>query len=289
MDTNSKSTQFKAGFFVLLGLLSIGSLVLYFGRFGDTIKSYYTLTVDYHNASGLLKGADVLLAGARIGEIADSPKVLPNMRGVAVQLKIDDKVQIPQGSIFSIGSSGLLGDRFVTVTMADDAIDMKPIAPGATVQGLSEATLADLQRQIHDEIFPKLNHALGNIDSVTDSLRSKVFSDEGVKSLQETLANFRKTSETLASAAKQVKGVTDQADLFLKSGNEAMISANLVIKKGSGAMDSANLFLKKGNTALDSINDTAGDLKLFIANLRQHGIIFYRDTANQSSAGPVKR
>jgi len=275
MDTNSKSTQFKAGFFVLLGLISIGALVLYFGRFGDTVKSYYTLTIEYHNASGLLKGADVLLAGARIGEIADSPKVLPNMRGVAVVVKIDDKVQIPQGSIFSIGSSGLLGDRFVTVTMADDAVEQKAIPPDSKVQGLSEATIADLQRQIHDEIFPKLNHALGNIDSVSDALRNQVFSKEGVKSLQDTLANFRASSESLASASAQIKEVTDQAGLFLK--------------KGTGAMDSANLFLKKGNSAMDSVNGAAGDLKAFIVNLRQHGIIFYRDTASQSSAGPVKK
>ena len=40
---------------------------------------------------------------------------------------------------------------------------------------------------------------------------------------------------------------------------------------------------------MDSVNGAAGDLKAFIVNLRQHGIIFYRDTASQSSAGPVKK
>jgi hypothetical protein len=40
MDTTSKVTQFKAGFFVLLGIISIGALVLEFGRFGDSIKKY---------------------------------------------------------------------------------------------------------------------------------------------------------------------------------------------------------------------------------------------------------
>lgn len=260
MDTTSKATQFKAGFFVLLGIISIGALVLYFGRFGDSIKKFYTITVEYRNASGLLKGADVTLSGARIGAVADSPSVLPNMKGVAVRLKIDESVQIPQGSIFSIGSSGLLGDRFVTVTMSEDALNQKAIAPDSVItNGLSESSIADLQRQLHDEILPKLNDALANIDSVSGSLKNKVFNDEGIKNLQATLVNFRTTSETLAASSTQIKGVTDQA----------------------------NFFLKKGNSAMDSMNAAVDDLKPFIINLRQHGILFYRDTA--SADAPVKK
>ncbi len=259
MDTTSKVTQFKAGFFVLLGIISIGALVLEFGRFGDSIQKYYTLTVEYRNASGLLKGADVLLAGARIGFIGDAPKVLPNMRGVAVKLNIDEKVEIPQGSIFSIGSSGLLGDRFVTVTMGPDAVDQKAIPPNSVItNGVSESSIAELQRQLHDEILPKLDSALTDISSVSGVLRNKVFNEEGVKNLQATITNFRITSEALAASSGQIKNVTDQA----------------------------NLFLKKGTMAIDSVNGSVGDLKVFIANLRQHGIIFYRDTSN---AGPIKK
>jgi ABC-type transporter Mla subunit MlaD len=275
MDTTSKVTQLKAGFFVLLGLISIGVLVLVFGRFGDSIKKYYMLTVDYRNASGLLKGADVLLAGARIGAVAEPPRVLPNMQGVAVKLKIDESVQIPKGSVFSIGSSGLLGDRFVTVTMSNDAQNQEAILPDTTItNGVSESSIAELQRQMHDEILPKLNEALAHfndvsvpkldatlsdINSVSRDLKTKVFNEEGVKNLQATLANFKTTSEALAASSTQIKGVTDQA----------------------------NLFLKKGNNAMDSVSGAAGDLKVFISNLRQHGIIFYRDSTSRAT-GPLK-
>jgi ABC-type transporter Mla subunit MlaD len=259
MDTTSKATQFKAGFFVLLGLISIGSLVLYFGRFGESIKRFYPLTVEYRNASGIFKGADVLLAGARIGEVADAPKVLPNMRGVAVKLNVDETVQIPEGSVFSIGSSGLLGDRFITVTMSDNAVNQKPIEPGSVItNGVSESSIAELQRQIHDEILPKLNNALGNINGVTETLKNDIFNPEGVKNVQDTLANFRTTSQALADSSGQIKNVADQA----------------------------NLFLKRGNSAMASVDGVAGDLRAFIINLRQHGIIFYRDT---TPVVPVKK
>jgi phospholipid/cholesterol/gamma-HCH transport system substrate-binding protein len=230
---------------MILGLLCIGSLVIYFGRFGESIKKFYTLTVEYRNASGLLKGADVTLSGAKIGEVADSPKVLPDMRGVSVTLKINEEVKIPQDSVFSIGSSGLLGDRFVTVTMKENQVNPVPIAPGSVItNGQSESSITELQRQIHDEILPKLDSALGNIDAVTVSLRNGVFNEQGVRNLQTTLSNF-------ATVSEDFKGVAGQADLFLKNGNEAM----------------------------GSVKGAAGDLKAFIANLRQHGILFYKDTA----------
>jgi len=256
MDTTKTSTQLRAGFFMLLGFFCIGSLLIYFGRFGDSVKKYYTLTVEYRNASGLLKGADVMLAGAKIGEVASAPVVLTNMRGVSVPLKIEESVKIPDGSIFSIGSSGLLGDRFVTVTMNDEVLNPIPISPGSVIKnGLSESSIAELQRQMHDEILPKLSSALGNIDAVSQSLRKEVFNKEGVENLQATLANFHTASDSLATVSGQIQGIVNQTGTFLKKGNETM----------------------------DSAQGAAGDLKAFIANLRQHGIIFYRDTALDSA------
>jgi len=255
MDTSNTATQLRAGFFVGLGLLCIGTLVIYFGRFGESVKKYYPLSVEYRNASGVMKGADVMLAGAKIGEVSAAPSVLPNMRGVLVPLRINEKVQIPEGSIFSIGSSGLLGDSFVTVTMNDNITDPKPIAPGSVItNGLSQSSLAELQRQVHDEILPKLSVALENIDTVSEALRKDVFNKEGVANLQVTLGN-------LAVASTEFKAVAGEAGVFLK----------------------------KGNVAMDSLQGATVDLKAFTGNLKQHGIIFYRDTAPQQSVGPMKK
>jgi phospholipid/cholesterol/gamma-HCH transport system substrate-binding protein len=255
MDTSNSSTQLRAGFFVLLGLLCIGSLVIYFGRFGESVKKCYMLTVEYRNASGLLKGADVLLSGAKIGEVAKPPTVLPNMRGVAVTLNIDQSIQIPEDSVFSIGSSGLLGDRYVTVTMSDKETDPRPIAPGSVIKhGRSESSISELQRQIHDEVLPKLSSALGNIDSISESLKNDIFNKQGVANLQTTLGNLAVASAEFKTAAGE-----------------------------------AGAFLKKGDSAMDSLQGATVDLKSFIANLKQHGIIFYRDTAPQQPQGPVKK
>jgi ABC-type transporter Mla subunit MlaD len=181
------------------------------------------------------------------------------MKGVTVPLRIKDTVHIPQGSIFSIGTSGMLGDSFVTVAMSDNALNQQPIAPGSVVQGERASSLADLQRQI-GEVLPRVYDAVENINVITEGLKKDVFNDQGIKNLQATLANFRTASDALAASSGQLKGLTSQTSLFLK----------------------------KGNATMDAADGAAVDLKAFITNLRQHGIIFYRDTATQS-VGPVKK
>lgn len=252
MDSSNFSTQLRAGIFFLIGLISLASLVLYFGRFSQWTHNHYTITVEYTNANGLLKGADVLLSGARIGEVKKPPVILPSMKGVSVELSIDKSVKIPKKSLFSIGSSGLLGDRFVTVTIDENAEITDVLAPNAVVQGQRESNLADLEEQI-GEILPKVNQVVGNISTITERLKTGVFNEKGVNHLQESLANIHETTDAFASSSKQLDDLMGQATIFLDNGNKTMKMAN-------GATE---------------------DLKLFLANLRRHGIIFYRDTAKR--------
>ena len=107
--------ELKVGIFVFAGLAMIGALVVQFGRLGEGFKTYYGLTIRFNDASGLLKGSDVLLAGAKIGKVAGGPRMTREGNGVDVPLKLYDYIHIPEGSKFAVGSSGLLGDRFVTV------------------------------------------------------------------------------------------------------------------------------------------------------------------------------
>src|SRR4029077_18829643 len=119
MATNQteKTLELKVGAFVFVGLAVLAALVVQFGRAGEGFKTYYGLTVRFPDASGLLKGSDVLLAGAKIGRVSGGLRLSRAAQGVEVALRIFDYVRIPAGSKFSVGSSGLLGDRFVSVTI----------------------------------------------------------------------------------------------------------------------------------------------------------------------------
>ena len=69
-NTNIETT---VGIFLLFGIGIICTLILLFGEVGDIFKPTYSLTVQFANASGLLKGSDVYLSGAH--DRARSPPI----------------------------------------------------------------------------------------------------------------------------------------------------------------------------------------------------------------------
>src|SRR5437899_10891903 len=117
MNRQERGLEFKVGAFVFFGLAMLGALVVQFGRLGEGLKTYYPLTVRFSDASGLLKGSDVLLAGANIGKVSAGPRMVREGQGEDVPLKIYDYIKVTDGSNFTVGSSGLLGDRIVHATM----------------------------------------------------------------------------------------------------------------------------------------------------------------------------
>src|SRR5260370_1554582 len=145
MNRHERGLEFKVGIFVFVGMAMLGALLVQFGRLGEGFKTYYTITVRFNDASGLLKGTDVLLAGARIGKVAGGPKLVREGGGVAVPLKIYEYIKIPEGTKFTVGSSGLLGDRFVNVAVPAGPPNAY-LPPNSDVKGARETGIDDLTR-----------------------------------------------------------------------------------------------------------------------------------------------
>ena len=71
---SDKGLELKVGGFVLVGLGVLAALLVQFGRIGEGFQHYYGLLVKFPDASGLLKGSDVLLAG-RSTDPPDKPRL----------------------------------------------------------------------------------------------------------------------------------------------------------------------------------------------------------------------
>jgi phospholipid/cholesterol/gamma-HCH transport system substrate-binding protein len=104
MATNSKKSETLIGLFLFIGLALLAGIIVLFGNIGDLFKGRYELKVNFTEASGIIKGSTVKLRGAKIGEVAEKPKLLGESQ-IQVILAIDDRFQIDQGSIFQIDHS----------------------------------------------------------------------------------------------------------------------------------------------------------------------------------------
>src|ERR1700746_3244770 len=186
MNRHERGLEFKVGIFVFVGLAMLGALVVQFGRLGEGFKTYYPLTVRFDDASGLLKGSDVLLGGARIGKVAGGPRLVREGNGVLVPLKIYDYIKIPEGSKFTVGSSGLLGDRFVNVTMPPGT-PKSFVAPNAFINGTRETGIDDLTRE-GGALVGDLRGVVQKIDTTVTRLNEEVISKETAANLRSSVA-----------------------------------------------------------------------------------------------------
>src|SRR5438128_7603326 len=279
MNRHERGLEFKVGAFVFVGLAMLGALVVQFGRLGEGLKTYYPLTVRFTDASGLLKGSDVLLGGAKIGKVSGGPRMVPGSQGVDVPLKIYDYIKIPEGSKFTVGSSGLLGDRFVNVVLPPGQ-PKAFLAPNTHISGARETGIDDLTRE---------GGALVNdVRSTVQKLNQETLSSQNMENLKSSMEHLNQATGALAESSKKLDGVVDQADSTMASAKKAADNLQSAIADTRKVLRSATQ--GKGLVAT-LLNDPAlaADLHALITNLRAHGVLFYRDTAATAQPKPPEQ
>jgi len=286
MNRHERGLEFKVGIFVFVGLAMLGALVVQFGRLGEGVKTYYQLTVRFNDASGLLKGSDVLLAGARIGKVSGGPRLVREGDGVAVPLKIYDYVKVPEGTKFSVGSSGLLGDRFVNVTIPPGP-PKAYLPPNAYVNGARETGIDDLTRS-GGALVNDLRGTVQKIDTTVDRLNQDTLSPANMENLKLSMEHLNQATGALAESSKKLDGVVEQADSAMTSAKKAADDLQNAIGDTRKVLRSATQ--GKGVVAT-LLNDQtlANDIHALVSNLRAHGVLFYRDSAATAQSKPPEQ
>jgi phospholipid/cholesterol/gamma-HCH transport system substrate-binding protein len=279
MNRHERGLEFKVGIFVFVGLAMLGALLVQFGRLGEGVKTYYPLTVRFSDASGLLKGSDVLLAGARIGKVSGGPQLVREGGGVAVPLKIYDYVRLPEATKFSVGSSGLLGDRFVVVTPPPGE-PKAYLSPNAYINGTRETGIDDLTRQ---------GGALVNdLRTTVQKLNQDTLSAQNMENLKSSMEHLNQATSALAESSKKLDGVVEQADSTMSSAKKAADDLQNAIADTRKVLRSATQGKGLVATLLNN-QQLADDLHALISNLRAHGVLFYRDTAATAQPKPPEQ
>lgn len=328
MPTTKKRTETVVGLFILIGLVLLGGLIVQFGRFGEKLRGHYPLTVVFDDASGIIKGSEVRMGGARIGKVASLPELNEAVR-VEVELSINSAIRIPAGSAFQINSATLLGDKLIVVVPPVDkngaAIEPGSRLEGAGLTGLdaiqnnAETVTRDVIRIIKEaeETFGKVDDAVVDIRTASAQMResmnkinSSMLSEKNLKNFDATLENFsaaaarwneasgkfEPTLEEARGTIAEIKKAAAGAETTLKSADDAIQKLKPSIDRIPKAVDELTATTKKAGDTLDRIkrgegmlgamatdNDVAMDFKTFMRNLKDHGILRYKNSAPQAA------
>lgn len=75
----------------------------------------YDLTASFLKVGGLSNGSDVRINGIKVGTVKDLT-LDPRSFDAVVSMSIRSDVQVPEDSVASIGSSGIVGSKFVNIS-----------------------------------------------------------------------------------------------------------------------------------------------------------------------------
>ena len=105
--------EISVGAFVVVGMLALAYLSFTLGGLEFQSRRHYRLTARFSSVGELKLGDTVKLAGVRIGEVT---RVKLVDFAAEAELLLDDEVKLPDDTIASIQSAGLLGDAYVSLS-----------------------------------------------------------------------------------------------------------------------------------------------------------------------------
>ena len=127
------SVEFIVGLFLLTGIAAVTYLSVVISGVSVFNDDSYRLKAQFENSSGLKRGASIEIAGVNIGKVA-SISLDAETQESLVWLEINNNVEIQDDAIASIRTAGIIGDKYIKISVGagdiladgDEIIETEP-------------------------------------------------------------------------------------------------------------------------------------------------------------------
>lgn len=264
--------------YFLVGLVTLAAIALLLvslwmitGRSG-AVDRY---VVHYRNVSGLGYGTAVYYQGYRLGQVdAITPEQHEGRTRFRVDLSIQRGWRVPEDSVATQMSSGLLADVFIGIAEGESA---KALAPGAEIVGREGgdvfAAVSELAANVSDltrnKLTPLVDRLGKGVDAVSGTLES------GAPALVQDALKLLDQLNVGAGALNEVLGPENRRNLngMLSHADDAAAKLSQLatdLRGSGGKLD--DLIAQLRDTVSDSrpdVQEVMGDLRSTLAALAQ--------------------
>jgi phospholipid/cholesterol/gamma-HCH transport system substrate-binding protein len=136
--TRSPARDLVVGGFVLAGLAGVAYLSLGVGGVSLRRSGGLVVYAGFDEIGGLKPRAQVVISGVKVGQV-DSIGLDDTYRA-RVKLDLDPKLKLPIDTSASIMTSGLLGDRYISLQLGGDT---KLLGPGDQISMTESAVVLE--------------------------------------------------------------------------------------------------------------------------------------------------
>lgn len=202
---NKTSQKIKVGIFASVTLLLLLIGIFLIGRNKSMFRSTFMLYGTFKNVGGLQTGNNVQFVGINVGTV-ESIEILSDSTA-RVALVLQEKVQpfIKKGSVASISSEGLMGDKLIAITSAPG--NSTPVKSGDTIKTVEPMQMEVVMNRIAgvaenaEVITGALAGIVTQVNQGKGSIGRMLYSDSMARNLEGTMAEAENTMKAARKGA----------------------------------------------------------------------------------------
>jgi len=190
--------ELKVGILIIVAAALLAVMVFFVGKFKlepeDTYLIYFRFT------RGLVKDAPVRLAGVEAGRVKALKLIEDVEKGytkVKVKISIEKDIRLREGTIASISSLGLMGEKYVEIHPGPPEGGYIPSDGTGIIDSVDPVQMQSLLR-VGEDIVKKLQQIITVANEV-------IATDEMKKRIKNSFLNIEKATEDIASIASDVR------------------------------------------------------------------------------------
>jgi phospholipid/cholesterol/gamma-HCH transport system substrate-binding protein len=203
MDSSGQQEKnLKVGITVFIGLVIFLVFVVVVGTEGNYFTKTYHLNMKVANVNGLTEGSMVMLGGIKIGYVRSmdfSTANDENVITVGMIIRSQYRNQITTGSVAMVKTIGMLGDKFVDISVG--SWQEKPLNDGEYLTAKESMELGNITDKLSAAVVD-FTGVMSNVKTMTDSLKA------GKGSVGKLLRD-ESFSDELIHAARSLNAVTN--------------------------------------------------------------------------------
>jgi phospholipid/cholesterol/gamma-HCH transport system substrate-binding protein len=260
LDGKTTVDLVKLGTFMLITTIFTTLLVITIGNFSfGSTKSYQA---EFADATGLVKGDDIRIAGVKVGTVQDI-KIEDRTRAL-VKFKVDSDATLTEATHAAIRYRNLVGQRYIALTQ--EVGDPGTLQPGETIPVARTQPALDLTVLFNG--FKPLFEALSPADLNQLSFEIiQVFQGEG-GSLESLLGHTASVTSTLAARDQIIGQLVDNLnDVLVHIGNRDDQLSDLIVSFRD-LVGGLNKDRKPILSSLNSISELAVQTAGLVAGIR---------------------
>jgi phospholipid/cholesterol/gamma-HCH transport system substrate-binding protein len=222
------------GAFILLVAAMAVAFVVWYSDASDGIE--YKLYEIYFagSVSGLERGGPVRYLGVDVGRVRRMSIDTKDASRVLVVVEIDEDAPITAATRASLGLQGVTGLLYVNLKEVPDVDKAQPLRHGEKYPVI-ESVASDF-----DAFLASVPELMSRANSIMERV-SRVFSDENLQGLSDTIRNVRQASATFPQTSKNVAQLVEQMRSTVAEMNDAAQSLRAMTEDARPQVKSALL------------------------------------------------